>query len=329
MRALVVGLGSIGRRHLGNLASQSISALAVVSASATSDSLPAGVALYRNLEDAIQEHRPAFAIVANACPAHISTAQRLAEAGTHLFIEKPLASTLEGADTLKKMCQQKELVTLVNYSLRFLPILQRARALLAMGEIGKPMFLSADVGQYLPDWRPGQDYRQSVSARRELGGGVLLELSHEIDYVRWLLGHPHSIFAMTSQSGLLEVDVEDTADILFDYGTARARIHLDFLERGKYRSCRIVGSEGTLRIDLVAGTINLFKVGNPTPLIETPAVVDPYKASLAHFLECVAAHRASQIPLADGIATLELIEAVRQSAKNGASISLGTKAGVS
>lgn len=329
MRGLVVGLGSIGRRHLSNLASHEFEALAVVSSSATPNSLPAGVSLYRNLKVAIQEHRPTFAIIANASPAHMQTALRLAEADAHLFIEKPLASDLEGADLLKKTCQKRELITLVGYSLRFLPILQRVRALLEQRVIGKPIFLSADVGQYLPDWRPGQDYRQTVSARRDLGGGALLELSHEIDYVRWLLGYPLSIFAMTSQSGLIEVDVEDTADILLNYGTARARIHLDFLERGKSRNCRIVGSEGTLQIDLIAGTINLLQAGSSVSLIEKPAVVDPYKVSLAHFLECIASRQASQIPLSDGIATMELIEAARHSAKTGISIALGTEADAS
>ncbi|MBN9180074.1 MAG: Gfo/Idh/MocA family oxidoreductase [Microbacterium sp.] len=319
-RGLTVGLGSIGRRHLANLLERGIGPVAAVSASATPHRLPLGVTLYRDVATAIEAFRPDFAIIANASSAHITTAQLLAEAGVHLFIEKPLSDHVEGLEPLKAACARAGLVTLVAYTLRFLPAMLRTRELLPA--IGAPLFLSATVGQYLPDWRPGQDYRAGVSARRELGGGVLLELSHEIDYVRWLLGPPDGVFAMTSHSGLLEIDVEDCADLLLAYPRARAHIHLDFLERGKNRTCRIVGSEGTLETNLVAGTVSLSKAGDDRPVIEQPTSTDPYKAALAHFLDCIAHGQQTRIPLAEGAATLSLIEAARRAAATGTTVSL-------
>lgn len=318
-RSLVVGLGSIGRRHLGNLRDGGISAIAAVSASASQDSLPPGVVLYRDLSEAISDFRPEIAIVANASPAHVATAQALAEGGCHLFIEKPLSDRSAGIDALAQTCTRNSLVTLIAYTLRFLPVMQRTKALLPA--IGAPLFLSADVGQYLPDWRPAQNYRQGVSARRDLGGGALLELSHEIDYVRWLLGEPNTVFAMTGHSGLLEIDVEDSADLILGYAGTRARIHLDFLERGRSRRCRIVGSDGTLETDLVAGTVSLWKAG-AAAAIEKPAPADPYKISLAHFMACAAAGTPSCIPLMDGAATLALIEAARRSADTSTAVTL-------
>lgn len=319
-RGLVVGLGSIGRRHLGNLGESGVAAVAAVSASATPADIPSGVALYRDLGAAIAEFRPDIAVIANASPAHVSTAHLLADAGAHLFIEKPLSDRMDGIASLLEKCERRRLVTLVAYTLRFLPVMLRTRQLLPL--IGAPLFLSADVGQYLPDWRPNQDYRQGVSARRDLGGGALLELSHEIDYVRWLLGEPDSVFAATSRSGLIEVDVEDSADLLLSYSGARARIHLDFLERGKSRRCRIVGSEGTLETDLIAGTVSLLKAGASEPVMERPAAADPYKASLAHFLDCAATGATTAAPLADGAATMRLIEAARRAAEKGVSVAL-------
>lgn len=319
-RGLVVGLGSIGRRHLSNLRESGLEAIGVVSAGATQADLPSGVMLYRDLAAAIAAVRPDIAIVANASPGHVASAQALAEAGAHLFIEKPLSDQMTGVDRLAETCARQQLVTLVAYTLRFLPVMLRTKALLPT--IGTPLFLSADVGQYLPDWRPGQDYRQGVSARRELGGGALLELSHEIDYVRWLLGDPGSVFAAMSRSGLIEIDVEDSADLLLLYPGARARIHLDFLERCKSRRCRIVGAQGTLETDLIAGTVSLHMAGAAHAEVEKPAAADPYNAALAHFLDCVAQGTASRIPLADGAATLNLIEAARRSAETGAKVTL-------
>jgi predicted dehydrogenase len=312
----VVGLGSIGRRHLDNLLECEVGPVAVVSASANLGSLPAGVMLYRDLAEAIDTFRPDFAVIANASPAHVPTAQILAEAGAHLFIEKPLADRMEGLAALIETCACNNLVTLVGYTLRFLPVMLRTRELLPT--IGTVHFLSAEVGQYLPDWRPGQDYRNAVSAQRKLGGGALLELSHEIDYVRWFLGEPDDVFAMLSQSGALEIDTEDSADLLLAYPHARARIHLDFLERGKHRRCRVTGSKGTLETDLIAGTISILRAGFSKTVVETPIPNDPYKASLEHFLACVAFGTPTRIPLADGAATLSLIEAARSSAQAGA-----------
>jgi predicted dehydrogenase len=327
-RVLVVGVGSIGRRHFDNL--RRLPPLGGLAAAANSpfDRLPDDAAdyrLYGSLAEALAEFRPTIGLVTNASPAHVVTAQALADVGAHLFIEKPVADRFDGIEALTTTCRTRSLTTMVAYTLRFVASVARTRALLQNGVVGRPLFLAADVGQYLPDWRPGSDYRAGVSARRDLGGGVLLELSHEIDYVRWMLGEPDAVFAVASRSGVIDVDVEDSADALLSYATgARARIHLDFLERGKSRRCRIVGTEGTIETDLIAGTVSVTTVAAPTPVVETPVAQDPYMNELIDFLAAAAEGRASSNPLEDGVRTLRLVEAIRCSAARNAPVSLAS-----
>lgn len=320
-RVLVVGVGSIGRRHFGNLSRLSSLGGLAAAANATSDKLPAsasGYRLYTSLVEAIVEFRPTIGVVANASPGHVSAARALAEIGAHIFVEKPVSDQVDGVEALIATCRSRSLTTMVGYVLRFSPAVVKTRALLQQGAIGRPLFLTADVGQFLPDWRPGSDYRLGVSARRELGGGALLELSHEIDYVRWMLGLPECVSAVMSRSGLIDVDVEDSVDALLSYPQgARARIHLDFLERGKSRRCRIVGSEGTIETDLVAGTVSLLTSEANTPTVETPAASSPYLSEMFDFLKAAAEGRASAVPFEEGLATLQLVDAIRRSAGQG------------
>lgn len=319
-RVLVVGLGSIGRRHFANL--RQLGSLGALGACSASGRLPEDAAdcrLYGSLDEAIMDFRPTIGFVANAAPAHISAAAKLAAAGAHLFIEKPISDSVAGIDEL--IAAGGGRTTMVGYTLRFVPAVMRTRELLLQGAIGRPLFLTADVGQFLPDWRPGSDYRLGVSARRDLGGGVLLELSHEIDYVRWMLGEPESVIAITGRSGVLDIDVEDSADVLLGFPQgARARIHLDFLEQGKSRRCRIVGTEGTIETDLVAGTVQLTALRLANAQLETPEPADPYARQMCDFLAAAAAGRPSAIPLAEGLATLELVETIRRSAERRAMV---------
>jgi predicted dehydrogenase len=128
------------------------------------------------------------ALITEAISVHLAHARAAAASGAHLFIEKPLANTPDGLPELLADCRANGLALLVAYNFRFYQPLQLMRDAVQSGCIGRVVSARAEVGQYLPDWRPGADYRQSVTARAELGGGVLLELSHEIDYLRWLVG---------------------------------------------------------------------------------------------------------------------------------------------
>lgn len=331
MRALIVGLGSIGRRHLRNLRNLDPSAHITVwhlHSKLTDDlgALPEADARVFDEAKALAS-KPDVAII--SCPAnlHIKTSLSLAERGVHLFIEKPLSNALDGIDALEHLSAQRSLVVMVGYNFRFYAPLQIMRQALATGAIGRVLFIRAEVGQYLPDWRPTQDYRLTVSARKELGGGVLLELSHELDYVTWLNGDVKTVSAQVDLFGDLDIDVEDTAEIILRFRNgALGSIHLDMLQRSASRTCCIVGTEGTLAWDAMSNRVQRFSATkkiwedlHPETSMDRNQM---YVAELRHFLECVRENKAPAIGLSDGKRVLQIALAARRSSEEGRVVNL-------
>ncbi|MCK5214130.1 MAG: Gfo/Idh/MocA family oxidoreductase [Candidatus Omnitrophica bacterium] len=252
MKILIIGLGSIGRRHLKTVKSIDPTIEAAVLREHSKDKDVGDVAglvaeVFLKRDDALA-WRPDAVIIANPAPYHIETAGIFASGGSHIFLEKPLSDSLEGIDDLLALCREQKCVLMVGYCLRFLEPLKVLKKEIDAGRIGKVLHIHATVGRYLPDWRPGQDYRQTVSARKDSGGGVILELSHEIDYVRWLMGEVAKIDSLVAKISEFDIDVEDIAEInlRFESG-AIGHIHMDMLDRAANRSCRIVGTEGTMK----------------------------------------------------------------------------------
>ena len=163
-----------------------------------------------------------------------------------------------------------------------------------------------------------------MSANRSLGGGVLLELSHELDYLIWLFGRFDQVFCIASNSGQLDIDVEDSADILLSREGLTAQVHLDFLQRRASRGCKVIGATGTLNWDLMANRISLEGPGGEELLFSDPAVDrnDMYLEQLRGFIDVAAGRAAPRITLDDGLAVLDMIEAMRQSAATGRQVQL-------
>jgi predicted dehydrogenase len=329
VKALIVGLGSIGRRHLANLRrlapAADITVLRHASAS-DADTIPHGAdRVVHDLSDALAAD-PGFAIIASAAPFHVPAAAVLAAAGVHMLIEKPLADSLDGVDDLLEACARERVVLMVGYHLRFDQSLLRVRREINDGAIGRVVGIRAEVGQYLPDWRPSSDYREGVSARRDLGGGVVLELSHELDYVRWLCGEIESVQAVTGQLGGLEIDVEDVAEILlrFEDG-AIGNVHLDMLQRSSTRSCKVIGTDGVLSWNGLDGQASIFTAqdGQWSELCAPTSDRrnDIYEAELAQFLRCVDSGADVPVDGATGRRVLEIALAVKEAAATGRLIS--------
>lgn len=321
MRVLIVGLGSIGRRHLSNLRIIQPAAHIVVWHQHTKAKVVAesSVEEVYSLKDALVA-KPDVALITNPAPLHIETGLSLAQQNIHLFIEKPLSSTMEGVNELINMCRRRSLTLMVGYNLRFYQPLKMMRQALIDGQIGRPLALRAEVGQYLPDWRPDQDYRESVSAKHALGGGAILELSHELDYVRWLLGEVKTVRARVGRLSDLEIDVEDTVESVLEFKNgAIGSVHLDMVQRPAIRTCRIIGTRGTLMWDGLQHHVQLFSSANNSWTDLHPArKVDRnemYVAELRHFFDCV---RDSKIPLIDGEEgrrVLEIALAIKESSQ--------------
>jgi len=326
MRILIAGLGSIGRRHLSNLKSMRPSAHITVwhqhsgRCSEGENHGEADAVVYR-LEEALAS-RPEVALI--TCPAslHVETGLALAAQGVHLFVEKPLSHMVERVDELLRVCREQSVVLMVGYNLRFYRPLQVLREALMEGRIGHPVSIRAEAGQYLPDWRPGKDYRQTVSAKSALGGGAVLELSHELDYARWLVGEVEAVSAQVGHVSDLEIDVEDLAEIVLKFTNGViGSVHLDMIQRGATRACRIIGTEGTLAWDWADHRVRCFseKHGGWTDLWREEGYDRNmmYVEELRHFFTCVQDRRPPVVTGEDGRRTLQIALAAKESARTG------------
>lgn len=332
-RVLIVGVGSIGKRHL-RLARELLPHADIrVLRHQVTDSVPEHAnGCFTKVEDAIA-FAPQLAVISSPATFHLDSALPLARAGVHLLIEKPLSATLDGIPQLLEACQEKKIVLLTGYNLRFLPSLRQFRELLSGELIGRALSVRCEIGQYLPSWRPDADYRQSVSARRELGGGALLELSHELDYLRWIFGEVEWVKATLSRQSSLEIDVEDTAHLILGFGRAAdvrqlvGTVNMDFIRQDATRLCTVIGEKGSLRWNGLTGMVDLFEAGAKgwRELSHQPHQRDDsYLAEWQHFLTCIDEQNSSSIPGEDGMAVLQIVEAARQSSDSGKQVRVAT-----
>lgn len=325
-RILIVGLGSIGKRHLRLARELLPNADIRVLRHHECVSIPENAnGCFSSLEHAIA-FAPQLAVIASPATFHLDAAQPLALAGVHLLVEKPLSATLDGVTQLLETCWEQKAVLLTGYNLRFLPSLQRFRDLLSEHVIGNVLSVRCEIGQYLPSWRPDADYRQGVSARRELGGGALLELSHELDYLRWIFGEVESVKATLNRQSSLEIDVEDSAHLILGFASAAdghqltGTVNLDFVRHDTTRLCTAIGANGSLRWNGLTGIVDLFEAGakNWREIFRHQHQPDDsYLAEWQHFLSCITAQETPLIAGEDGFKVLQIIEASRQASESG------------
>lgn len=269
MKFLIIGLGGIGQRHLRNLRAL-LGKEVEISGQDLRPNPPVltdqlqidpGSSLrekynlppFLDLEQALAQ-KPDVVFVCNPSSLHIPVAIRAAQAGCHLFIEKPLSNNLNQLDELFNLVERRGLKAGVGYQMRFHPCLKRLHELVREKTVGRILSVRAEVGEYMPGWHTYEDYRQIYAARQDLGGGVILSQIHEFDYLYWLFGFPHSIYTLGGHLSNLEIDVEDTADTLmefeFDSHPLPVTLHQDYLQRPLSRYCEVFGESGKIRMDL-------------------------------------------------------------------------------
>lgn len=319
-RVLVVGMGSIGRRHAQNLVGLGIEELALLRRRPETVAELPSAPVFTSLETAL-EWGPEAVVVCTPAPFHLEVARAAVARGCAVFIEKPLSASWDGVPELVREVSKRSAVVMLGFDLRFDVGLLRMRELVTSGELGRPMIVEAVVGQYLPDWRPAQDYRAGVTARAELGGGVLLELCHELDAASWMVGPVATVSCETGHLSRLEMDVEDAAVLLLRFdGGALGSIVLDCVRRPPTRTMRVVGERGTAvwdglgrtldHWDSASGNWQRFEFGQNT---RDRRLQD----EMAGFLECVAGRQAPPVDLRAGANVLRVVLAARRSAELG------------
>lgn len=331
MKFLVAGCGSIGRRHLGNLKSLGVTDLTAL------DILPErrreaekdfNVPAFESLSEALADG-PNVVFVTAPTSLHVSVALEAAQRGCHLFVEKPLSHNLDDVDRLLSLAKAKGLVTLVGCNMRFHPGIAKVKKLLAEGTIGTIVSARAQTGQWLPDWHPWEEYRVGYSANQNLGGGIILDAIHEIDYIQWMVGEPvDDVACFAGHLSRLEIDTEDTAAILLRFADGTiGEIHMDYVQRSSSRSCHIIGDEGSVHWDQCNHKVRWYSASNGDwQQFDYSSEWDPnqmYLDELGHFLRCLTGQEqpAQDLDAAKGI--LEIGLAAKDSAEMGQIIKLG------
>lgn len=322
-KGLIVGLGSIGQRHLKNIMQMYGDIELIVYRHEENKDLDIhGIKHITNdLVEAL-DHKPDFAIICNPSPFHVDIAIEIAHRGVHLLIEKPISSSTERVEELIALSKEKKIKLMVGYNLRFLESLNFFRQSIQDGIIGEIFSIKADVGQNLKYWRKNQDYTKGVSANKNLGGGALLELSHEFDYISWIFGPVEWVSGVIGKKSNLTIDVEDfsTSTLGFKDKNYVANINIDLFRHDSHRECIVIGEEGTIKWNALENSVMIFSKSEKswkTIFNESEERDSSYREELKHFLDCILK---DQEPLIDGhsaLNVLEIIEAIRNSSRDG------------
>ena len=311
MRVLVSGSGSIGRRHMRNLRGLGVGNIAAC------DPNPERLApmvselqvqAFVSFDHALEKFQPDIVFVCTPPVFHVTQARQSLTASADVFIEKPLSHSMDGVRQLRAEIRGTGRIVQVGYNLRFHPAIRKLKQIANENVIGRILFARLEVAQYLPDWRPWQDYRQSYTARRDLGGGIILDGSHELDYLLWLLGEPDGVLCMAGTVSRLEVDVEDSATILLHFPSGvHADVHLDFLQRVPSRSCKLVGELGTaVWENTTPQTVTLLLADSEPQSWEFDFDAnDMYVAEVKDFLACIQEQRQPVVDVEQAARVLE------------------------
>ena len=331
MQVLVCGLGSIGRRHVRNLRQLGVSDI-LCFRSRGLDTRPLGTdeecERVVSLEEGLAG-RPDLVLVTNPTALHLETTAAVVTAGVPVFVEKPLSMSLAGVDELLARVHSLPRPTFIGYTLRFHPTLMKAKQLLDSGAIGRPLTARFFVGEYLPDFHPWEDYRESYSARSDLGGGVMLTLSHDVDLATWFFGLPQEVFGAVGRGSHLGLDVEDVAAMICNSTDGPlVEIHMNYLERPARRGFVIVGEDGTMEWEGSRGLLSVQRRDEEGPRTLSPPPAfernNMFLDEMRHVLAVLAGFEPNdRIPLSAGRDALAVIEAAKRSIRGHRPVRLG------
>ncbi len=319
MKVLLVGTGSIGRRHLSSLRRLHAELRVEVlregerAADLGTDGLGAGVSVVTDLDLALRQ-RPDLMVIANPSAMHLRYLVAAIEHRIPFYAEKPVLTSDADVQVLKRCIEvagSQMVPSMVGCNLRFLPSLQALRTLVDSGELGRVVRASFEAGQWLPDWRPASDYRASYSASRALGGGVALDLIHEVDAARWLLGDFTRVSGELWRGSSLEIETEDCACLLMKAASGPvATVQLDYVSRLPFRRYRLVGDQASAEWDLPGRSLAVSTAQGRRELPLGPDAFDvgqTYITAMSELLSAIQAGTTSSQPIEEGLASLELV----------------------
>lgn len=321
MKVAVIGLGAIGKRHFENIMNMGHDVYAVdVNPRNTEFALGKCRGVFTSVKDCLKIN-PEAAIICTYNNGHVKIASECINAGMNIFIEKPLSSSMAGIDLLINACRKKKAISLVGCNMRFHPGIKIVNEVLRnKAEFKKILWAGLEFGYYLPFAKP--EYEKSYIANKKLGGNIILDCIHELDYAIWFMGRPVKVFCTCGVLSDLNIDTQDQAELIVEFESgAVCNVHFDYLQHGYSRHCKIVAKEGTVWWDFVLGKVGIVtKKENKwawknarAELYYNQMFIDEMK----YFFSCIKENKKTMNPVEDAAKTLELALAAQKSSKSG------------
>lgn len=256
MKILVIGLGSIGKRHAKNLLKCGYRDLIFCTKNRKLPKELKNIRCFRDLKSALKEN-PRVAFICNETNLHCNTAIKCIEKNCDIFIEKPVGHNLKEIKKLEKKARSKKVFNMVGYMMRFHPAIIKIKDILKKNHLGKLFYAYSEWGEYLPNWHPDENHKKSYAAKKN-GGGSGITLSHDLDLFRWLFGPIKKVSKETIKKSKLNIQSESSADFLIKFkSNLNAFIHVDFLQKKASRILKIVGEDGYIIFEYYKNKLTL------------------------------------------------------------------------
>ena len=322
MKFLVCGVGSIGERHINNLLALDEKDIILYRQKHNKlRNVTINFKIFSSLIEALGE-KPDTAIISNPTSLHIPLATILAKNKINLFIEKPISNSSKGINNLKKNIKIHKNKVQIGFMMRYHPAIQEIKKILDDNYLGRPLSARISWGEYLPLWHPWEDYKNSYSARKDLGGGPIFTLSHDVDLLYYFFGKPEKVITIESKKSLINTTTEQNIETLFKYKDGfMAELHLDFIQLPPKRTWEIIGDNGRLEFDYYSNKLTIFKLNyNKTSF--TTKVYDYSKSfdrnnlfidEMSDFINSIKHNSPTKIQLEDGIINLKILSAMHTS----------------
>lgn len=245
MNIVVVGGGSIGKRHLRNLKELNLGDLFCFRRSLDSSFEEEFFCTVLTQLDEVKKLHPDVLIVCNPTALHLEWIELANQLDIHLFVEKPMVDLESSLDRIKKSKPNNK-VFFIGFMMRFHPLVKKIKELLEGDKIGEVYSARLEFGSFLPYWHPWEDYKDSYASKKELGGGVINTITHELDLAQYFFGEPKKISTIKSNFNNIGIEVEEIAESTLIYNDKLVTLHVDFLQQDYDRRITILGSKGKI-----------------------------------------------------------------------------------
>ena len=321
---LIVGYGSIGKKHLENFLQFKDIQLTVYTKRNDLQLLREnGIKISDSLTECLKEN-PDVGVITNETSLHIPIAIKLAKEGLDLFLEKPLSNSLKDVEKLRAIVKKKKLITQMGCNLRFHPCIKKIKSLIEHQKIGRIISAQVQNYSYLPDSHRWEDYRKSYAARKDLGGGVILTNAiHEIDYLYWFFQEVENVISISGKFSDLDIKAEDYVSGLLKFkNKIIGELHMDYFQRPDFRSCKIRGTKGEIYWNSDDNCVNIYNINKKKWEVKFDNgfshnldTYSSYVEELKHFLKCVKHRKETINDLEQGVRTLKIALAIKKASK--------------